>query len=196
LDKNGVRIVPGTLGSLNAFRRNDMNTRRVGPAFLLLVMVGSTRADEASAIAALEQLKAKIVRDELKPGRPVIRVTLPGVKALNAGLKDLKELKELKEAYFTFCNVTDAGLKDINDLKQLEKLGLWGTKVTDAGLKDLKGLNNLTYLNLSSTKVTDAGLKDLIYFQQLKELDLKRTKVTEAGVKELQKALPGCKILR
>src|SRR5437764_14712830 len=84
-----------------------------------LLLARAARADEASAVAALEKLGAKIKRDDKQPGKPVVEVVLEDTK------------------------VTDAGLKDLKDLKSLESLNLFNTKVTDAGLKELKDLKNL-----------------------------------------------------
>src|SRR5437588_455246 len=132
----------------------------------------SVRADEASAVKAVENLGGKVTRDDKLPGKPVIGVHLHEI------------------------GVTDAALKELADLKQLTWLSLAGTRVTDAGLKELKDLKQRNTLYLSSTQVTDAGLKELKDLKQLTRLNLADTKVTDDGVAELQKALPGCKITR
>src|SRR5438128_612670 len=127
----------------------------------------SVRADEASAVKAVEKLGGKVTRDDKLPGKPVIGVHLHEI------------------------GVTDAALKELADLKQLTTLRLHATQVTDAGLKELKDLKQLTTLYLGSTQVTDAGLKELKDLKQLTRLNLADTKVTDDGVAELQKALPG-----
>ena len=115
-----------------------MRTMLIGAVMLLACLSGAARADEASAVKAVEKLGGKVTRDDKLPGKPVTGVSL-----------------------FTTA-VTDAGLKELKDLKQLTTLDLDGTKVTDAGLKELKDLKQLTSLNLMNTEqVTDDGVADL-----------------------------------
>ena len=149
-----------------------MRTMLIGAVMLLACLSGAARADEASAVKAVENLGGKVTRDDKLPGNPVIGVHLHEI------------------------GVTDAALKELADLKQLTTLGLESTQVTDAGLKELKDLKQLTTLYLGSTQVTDAGLKELKDLKQLTRLNLADTKVTDDGVADLQKALPGCKITR
>src|SRR5207249_4603172 len=154
---------------------------------LLACLSGATRADEAPAVKAVENLGGKVTRDDKLPGNPVIGVNLGGLfpgKVTDAGLKELKHLKQLTTLDLHGANVTGAGLKEVKDLKQLTSLNLGGTKVTDAGLKELADLKQLTYLNLWQTQVTGAGLKELTDLKQLTKLSLGGTKVTDAGLKE------------
>ena len=117
-----------------------MRTMLVGAVMLLACLPGAARADEASAVKAVENLGGKVTRDHKLPGNPVIGVNLGG---LFPG------------------KVTDAGLKELKHLKQLTSLNLSATAVTDAGLKELKHLKQLTTLNLAVTGVTDDGVADL-----------------------------------
>src|SRR5436853_2890379 len=114
-----------------------MRAMLVGAVMLLACLFGAARADEASAVKAVENLGGKVTRDDKLPGKPVIGV------------------------HFHEIGVTDAALKELADLKQLTWLSLTVTRVTDAGLKELKHLKQLTTLNLNHTKVTAAGLKEL-----------------------------------
>ena len=114
-----------------------MRTMLVGAVMLLACLSGAARADEASAVKAVENLGGKVTRDDKLPGKPVIEVNL------------------------AFAHVTDAGLKELKHLKQLTSLALYNSQVTDEGLKELKDLKQLTTLGLDSTKVTDAGVKEL-----------------------------------
>src|SRR5436309_312206 len=103
-----------------------MRTMLIGAVMLLACLSGAARADEASAVKAIENLGGTVTRDDKLPGKPVIGVNFnanPGV-------------------------VTDAVLKELKDLKQLASLSLRLTKVTDAGLKELKHLKQLTSLDL------------------------------------------------
>src|SRR5438270_435213 len=127
---------------------------------LLILSSGAARADEASAVKAVEKLGGKVTRDDKLPGKPVIGVNLTGRGVTDAGLKELKDLEQLTSLYLAYTKVTDAGMKELKDLKQLTSLNLAETNVTDAGLKELKHLKQLTSLNLAETNVTDAGLKE------------------------------------
>jgi internalin A len=149
------------------------------------------KADEASAVKAVENLFGKVTRDDKLPGKPVIGVTLNNIGATGASLKEcLKELKDLKQ--LTSLNlegtqVTGAGLKELKDLKQFTRLNLFATKVTDAGLAELADLKQLAMLDLGGCRqVTDAGLKELKDLKQLTSLSLGGTQVTDAGLKELK----------
>src|SRR2546421_372222 len=153
--------------ALLLLRRTLMRAMLVGAVMLLACLFGAARADEASAVKAVENLGGKVTRDDKLPGKPVIGVHLHEI------------------------GVTDAGLKELADLKQLTCLYLPGTPVTDAGLKELADLKQLTTLGLASTQVTDAGLKELADLKQLTALNLEGTKVTADGMADLQKALPG-----
>jgi hypothetical protein len=166
--------------------------------FLLLLIVGPVRADEASAVAALQKFGAKIKVDESKPDKPVIEVDLAFCKVTDAGLSELKQFKQLTKLSLqgNNNNITDEKLKHLKELKKLTELNLIDASITDAGLRELKDLEQLVTLHLLFTPVTDAGLKELKGMKQLQRLRLLGTKVTPAGVKELQEALPKCKIER
>src|SRR5437016_6313067 len=95
-------------------RTTLMRTMLIGAVMLLACLSGAARADEASAVKAVEKLGGKVTRAENLPGKPVIAVNLAGAQ------------------------VTDAVLKELKDLKQLTTLNLNATPVTGAGLKELK----------------------------------------------------------
>src|SRR5438093_1309967 len=173
-----------------------MRTMLVGAVMLLACLSGAARADEASAVKAVEKLGGKVTRDDKLPGKPVIGVRLHEIGVADAALKELADLKQLTWLSLTVCRVTDAGLKELKHLKQLNTVILGESQVTDAGLKELAHLKQITSLNLRATGVTDAGLKELKDLKQLTSLNLAETKVTADGVADLQKALPGCKITR
>ena len=114
----------------------------------------------------------------------------------DAGLVHLDGLRTLRFLSLDNTQVTDAGMVHLAELKNLEFLLLDFAQVTDAGLVHLAELKNLTLLSLRDTQVTDAGLVHLAGLKNLKKLSLFSTQVTDAGVAELQKALPGCNIVR
>src|SRR5437899_2450557 len=96
---------------------------------LLACLSGAARADEATAVKAVENLGGKVTRDDKRPGKPVIGVNLNSTGVTDAGLKELKDLKQLTSLDLTGTGVTGAGLKELADLKQFTSLSLAGTKV-------------------------------------------------------------------
>jgi internalin A len=169
---------------------------RVIAVVIGLAAVLGVRADEESALKAVEKLGGKVFRDDSEPGKPITLVTLYGTQATDADLKELKDFLYLQKLILGRTRVTDAGLRELKDFQQLEHLYLAFTQVTDGGLKELKDLKNLRELHLTGTRVTDAGLKHLQDLNNLQFLSLTETRVTEAGVANLQKALPKCRIGR
>jgi hypothetical protein len=164
---------------------------------LVLTMPGFTRADETSAVAALEKRGATILYVENKPGNPVDSVYLPGPEVTDGDLKHLASFGKLKVLKLdSATGITDAGLKELAGLKGLQDLGLGHTKVTDAGLKHLLALRELRALNLNFTAVSDEGLKHIKSFKKLELLGLYATKVTPEGLKDLQTTFPKCKIVQ
>src|SRR5947209_13191588 len=99
---------------------------------LLILSSGAARADEASAVKAVEKLGGKVTRDDKLPGKPVIEVNLAGSKVTDGGLKELKDLKHLTSLNLGWAKVTDVGLKELKELKQLTSLSITYTSVTDA----------------------------------------------------------------
>src|SRR5262245_17073757 len=145
----------------------------------VMLSTDPARADEAEdkAVAIVEKLGGQVVRDEKRPGKPVVEVRLddlPGVT--DETLRALAPLQNLTVLYLIGAKVTDAGLKELAPLKSLAALSLSDTQVTDVGLKELAPLKNLTYLNLYGTKVTDAGLEELVALKNLTILNLYGTK--------------------
>src|SRR5947209_6749317 len=89
----------------------------------------ATVTDEASAIAALKKIGARIDRDEKKPGKPVVQIALNGPKVTDEALKGLKYFKDLSTLFINSDKVTDAGMKELKDLKSLVSLNLGSTAV-------------------------------------------------------------------
>ena len=115
-----------------------MRTMLVGAVMMLACLSGAARADEASAVKAVEKLGGTVTRDDKLPGKPVIGVNLAGTQVTDASLKELKDLKQLTTLNLAFAQVTDADLKELKDLKQLTSLNLIHVKVTDDGVAALR----------------------------------------------------------
>jgi hypothetical protein len=93
---------------------------------------------EAPTVAALEARGAIVIRDEQRPGRPVVRVAL----CVESGKR--------------------VSLPSLAALQQLEVLSLHGTSIGDAGLKSLYRLEHLTTLYIEDDgAVTEEGLTAL-----------------------------------
>ena len=90
-----------------------MRTMLIGAVMLLACLSGAARADEASAVKAVEKLGGKVTRDDKLPGKPVIGVNLAGTKVTDAGLKELKDLKQLTYLQLGHTGVTDDGVADL-----------------------------------------------------------------------------------
>ena len=88
------------------------------------------------------------IRDDKRPGEPVVGVYLRGHKFGDAGLKAFigehqGTLAEFETLVFSHTSITDAGLEDLKDCVSIRSLGLAGTGVTDAGLAQLAALTKL-----------------------------------------------------
>src|SRR2546421_3958738 len=110
--------------ALLLLRRTLMRRMLVGAVMLLACLSGAARADEASAVKAVENLGGKVTRDDKLPGKPVIGVNFGHPKVTDADLKELKNLKQLTSLNLGWAKVTDVGLKELKDLKQLTSLSL------------------------------------------------------------------------
>jgi hypothetical protein len=199
-----------------------MKNLHVAWSILLLLAIISGRAwcEEKVAIAALKKSGHRFVRDENRPGKPVIELTivdcfpekellreLPALKQLqsltiitafenvDAALKGLNEMKKLQYLNIRQCELTDFTVKQIAMATGLRTLDIRFTGMTDAELKQLGGLKQLRTLYLGDEGVTDISVKELARLTKLQTLDLRGTKVTKAGVAALKRALPECKIL-
>ncbi len=170
--------------------------------------------DEKSALAALKQLGATVMRNAdgraktiymketgatnmelalLKGMADLEYLDLFGINISDAGLVHLKGLTKLERLSLNGTNVTGDGLKHLKGLTKLKSLNLYGTKVSDAGLEHLKAFTELETLTLPSN-ITDAGLVHLRGLPKLGSLDLSFTQITDTGLEHL-KSLPNLKSL-
>jgi internalin A len=157
-------------GVKNGGRTMGKLVKRIAVVLVLAASTVGARADEDSAVKAIEKLGGKVCRDTRDPAKPATGVL------------------------FLFTSVSNDDLEYLNELKQLQLLDLAGTRITDAGLKELHTLTNLKTLNLSRTRVTDEGLRELKDLKQLQSLFIGGTAVTPEGAADLKKTLPDCKI--
>src|SRR5438093_293949 len=123
------------LHSENGMERLTVTVVVLAVALMAVELVSADDAED-KALAAIKKLSGRIVRDDKKPGRPVVSLSLGST------------------------NATDPDLKELTGLTELQTLDLGGTKVTDAGLKDLAGFQQLHSLDLSGAIATDAGMKE------------------------------------
>src|SRR5687768_3378366 len=91
-----------------------------------------SRADDAEdrAAAFVKERGGEVVRDESRPGKPVVRVSL------------------------RYGGDTGEQLRALAPLQDLVALDLSDTRVTDGQLKELPVLRKLTALDLRSARVT------------------------------------------
>ena len=160
---------------------------------VFLAMAGAARADEKSAIAALEKLGSRVLfiaKDSKEYSVTITKDTFnkgEGFKASDAKL--LGELENAVEVAFQHPDATDDWVKPLVGLKKLKKLHLEKTKVTDAALDSVGKIATLEYLNLYQTGVTDAGLDKLKGLKLLRALYVWQTKVTESKAKAFQETM-------
>lgn len=161
-------------------------------------LFGSTpaRADEASAIAAVEKVGGTVRAIAKDTEQKEAAFHLGGKDVSDDGLQPLAEINQLVWLNLRGTKITDAGLCHLAQLKSLTQLHLEKTAVTDAGLAQLAGLENLEYLNLYGTQVTDAGLAHLQNLKKLKKLYLWQTGVSKAGAEQLIASIPGLYVNR
>lgn len=88
--------------------------------------------------------------------------------------------------------VTDAGLRELHRLRQLNNLRLREDVVTDAALKALYEIGLLHALDRAEAE----GGKRPMNVAEVRSFHLANSKVTTAGEMFLQKALPGCELLK
>ena len=139
----------------------------------VLCRAAEPQADEAKAIAAIEELGGKVTFDKDSPDKPKpwIGVDLDNTKVTDAELGYLKEFPQLQRLDLMKTKVTDAGLVHLRALTQLRSVNLLGTQVTDTGLVYLKGLPQLESLNLQRTQITGTGLIHVEGLTQLRFLE-------------------------
>jgi hypothetical protein len=164
--------------------REDRQGGKTGPE-------PDAKTTPAKAVARVRQLGGSIGRDEEKPDKPVLSVSLSGKNATDADLKQLACLTQLETLHLNRTKVTSAGLVHLKGLVSLRELRLDDTVVDDAGLAHLKALKTLRDLSLSRTKVTGTGLAHLHGLRELRRLELTGTwaRLDDRAISDLQKAV-------
>jgi len=172
---------------------------------------GEASSERARQIAEITAVAGWVIRDESRPGRPVVTLVLSGdtvtdaflerlkrvdsletlilgpSRVTEAGVTHLKGLPHLRELHVRKTPVSDAFLNRLQELPQLEELCLHSNQLGDASLMQLTGLPHLKELSLSRNPITDDGLVHLAALPQLERLYLDDTFVTDAGIKHLSR---------
>jgi hypothetical protein len=151
-------------------------------------------ADEASSIAAIEQLGGTVRQIAQNSDDKEAAFHLSGKELTDEGLVHLMDIQHLIWLNLANTKVTDAGLAHLADIKSLTRLHLEKTQIGDSGLEHLAGLENLEYLNLYGTQVTDEGIEQLKSLPKLTKLYLWESKVTKEGAAKLKHDLPNAEI--
>lgn len=104
---------------------------------------GGTEAQRAAFVAywrdeALKKVGGKIERDETRPGRPVVAVTLKGNEITDLSMSYLKAFPELERLTLQGTYLTDSLLEHIRPISSLKELSISGGSITDAGVDGLK----------------------------------------------------------
>ncbi len=167
--------------------------RHFSLAVTFLALMVLARADEKSAIAAIEKLGGRVlyVAKDSKEYNVTITKNLfnkeKGFTAADAKL--LGELSNAVEISFQHPDTDDSWITPIKNLGKLKRLHLEKTKITDKALDTVGAISSLEYLNLYKTAVTDGGMDKLKNLKKLKALYLWQTKVTENKAKSFQAAM-------
>ena len=148
---------------------------------VLATLASLVRADEDSAVAVLKQLRAKVVRDDKLPGKPVVEVDLRGTDAENADLAPLQELKSLRTLDVRGTMVTGSGLKVLEGLKNIQLVRLNEEQTNDKAIKTLRDIGMLHALSGAADKEGKRPKNA----SEVQSLDLSKCHVTGTGVAEL-----------
>ena len=159
----------------------------------LLSTIGLARADEKSAIAAIEKLGGRVLyvaKDSKEYNVTITKNLFSKEKGFTAAdAKLLSELGNAVEISFQHPDADDSWITPIKGLGKLKRLHLEKTKITDKALDTVGAIDSLEYLNLYKTTITDGGLDKLKKLKKLKALYLWQTKVTEGKAKSFQEAM-------
>ena len=151
------------------------------------------RADEKSAIAAIEKLGGRVLyvaKDSEEYSVTITRNLFNKEKGFTAAdVKLLGELSNAVEISFQHPDTDDSWIIPIKNLGKLKKLHLQKTKISDKALDTIGAIGSLEFLNLYQTAVTDRGMDKLKNLKKLKALYLWQTKVTEGKAKSFQAAM-------
>jgi Leucine-rich repeat (LRR) protein len=127
---------------------------------------------EDRAVAVIERLGARAVRDDKLPNRPVVAATFDFKILSPATFRQIKQLKELRSLSLTRCRVSESGLALLAELPRLESLDLSNSELTGTGLTALKCFKQLRKLSLQFALIEANGFSQLKDCNQLEALDL------------------------
>ncbi len=167
--------------------------RHFSLAVTFLALMVLARADEKSAIAAIEKLGGRVLyvaKDSKEYNVTITKNLFNKEKGFTvADAKLLGELSNAVEISFEHPDTDDSWITPIKNLGKLKRLHLEKTKITDKALDTVGAISSLEYLNLYKTAVTDGGMDKLKNLKKLKALYLWQTKVTVGKVKSFQAAM-------
>lgn len=151
-------------------------------ALTALALAGLARANpaEEQAIAALQAVGGRVVRDKGQPGEPVVGVYLLSRQVTGNHLRHLQEFKGLKTLILP--GIPDAGREHLRGLKGLERLRA-RPRIAKGSLKDLGELSELRELDLEG--FDEEELQHLRGLKHLRALKLAPWRPTGVGLKEL-----------
>ena len=176
-------------------------TLLTGGLAFYLIFFGKPTTDEERLAQAIKEAGGKVVVDETRPDKPVVKVICrsePRVKEKRIIFPWRLTTSEIVHYHFT-----DSQLKVLVplllELPHLLALDLRHTDITDKGLALLLELPHLRALDLTDTDITDKGLEQLKGLVNLETLRLggvpPSTRLTKGDVEALRKALPRTKIV-
>lgn len=84
-----------------------------------------SRADDAEERAAkfVDELDGMVIRDDKRPGKPVVKASVYASRLTDAGVKEFAVLKSLTSLGIGATAVTNAGLKHLADFLDSDRTG-------------------------------------------------------------------------
>jgi hypothetical protein len=104
---------------------------------------GGTEAERSAFVGrwrseALGKVGGQAERDGLRPGKPVVAVTLQGDEITDLSMSYVKALPDLERLTLEGSNLTDSLLEQVGAVAGLKELKLKGSHVTEAGIAGLQ----------------------------------------------------------
>jgi hypothetical protein len=108
----------------------------------------------------------------------------------------LSDFEQLEQLSLTGSTVSDADVSRLTSLLAVQSLDLSYTNVTSNGLHVLSRIEDLQTLSLNGIPLDEAAVEPLSQLTRLRSLSLMDTGLAADDVAKVQKALPGCLVVR
>ena len=110
--------------------------------------------------------------------------------------QSLSKFEQLEQLSLTGSPVSDTNLTQLTSLRSLQSLDLSYTHVTSSGLSVLSRVEDLQTLSLNGVSLNDEAVEPLSQLTRLRLLSLMECGLSDEAIENVQKALPGCLVVR